>query len=575
MRRATRSRKPKEILSIYAKAARRYFRSLARRYMLYSAAISLLLHAVFFSCSAFVKMPGIKSIAEDSKKFFNIKSLEIPIAKPVRKRGVTYAQRLQFKSPRSSEALSSYSDSKQESHHFDIKQEAVGSPLDAKNDSRQDEAIMQRADYAAVDKKDPRKTRKDLIEVGEVSDSQLLVMPDDVASAPAIDEDFLNKMPGFTPRVTGGFLDSARQGLISKLTNRYTPTIKRKSKLKDLNEYLICELSVYKDPVTSEKYYKVSIRSGRDADKLAVLPKEVVFLIDCSLSIQQKRLKEFKDGLRYCLTNLNDDDYFNIMAFKEYTTWFNKDSVKPTIENIEKALRFVDRLSAGEGTDAYKALYKSIKEPQTMTPSYIILYSDGRPTHGITDSVRIINEISSTNKGNRPIFAFSGGSRVNRYFLDFISYKNRGWTEYANRTRLIGNKIEDMYNKIKDPMLLNLRYRISGLDESQVFPKALPDFYKNAEFTLYGKYNEDKEFSLQLLGDTKDETNEFIIVGSLEKAARGNKDIARNWAFNKIYYLIGLLEHDRENEDILNQINDLCGRFDINTPYTVYTKEKR
>jgi len=115
---------------------------------------------------------------------------------------------------------------------------------------------------------------------------------------------------------------------------------------------------------------------------------------------------------------------------------------------------------------------------------------------------------------------------------------------------------------------LQLRYNVSGLNEDDIFPRSLPDFYRNAEFTLYGTYKDENEFSLQLLGDTHEETNEFTVIGSLSDARVGDKDIARNWAFNKIYYLIGLMEYQKDNARILEEINRLCDKFGIQTPYT-------
>ena len=264
----------------------------------------------------------------------------------------------------------------------------------------------------------------------------------------------------------------------------------------------------------------------------------------------------------------NKGDYFNIGAFKRKILWFRPHSVRSDKSSIKAAKAFVDRLIVKQKTNAYNAFYQSIKIKKTIDPSYIIFFSDGRPTEGETNALKIVSEISHLNKGERPIFAVSGGMGVNRYFLDFIAYKNRGWAEYTNRTHMIEKQIVALYNKIMSPLLLHLRYHISGLDESQVYPKALPDFFRNAEFSLYGKYTDENKFSLQLLGDLKNEENEFIVVGNLDKAAKGGEDIARNWAFNKIYYLIGLLEYGQENDEIKKEINRLCTKFNIRTPYT-------
>ncbi|MFH1867581.1 MAG: VWA domain-containing protein [Candidatus Omnitrophota bacterium] len=537
----------------------------------YSAGISIILHALFFACATGVKIPGAYTMMDRTKRFFNIKALDerLPQDKLLKKRGVTYANVLKFVNPAYIEPTTSTEEMEKEVRkaELSIPKEVISEPITISEQEGIDDLIESKRDYKTIDERAYRDTRKDLVETAVIGGKELFVNPEDLFREPELPGDFIDKMPGFTPKITGGFSDSAEESAASAFTKNYIPAIRRKTNFADLKQYLACELYTYQDPADGQRYYKIGIRAGKDVFQLKSIPKEIVFLIDCSLSIQPKRLERFKGGLNYCLSHLNPEDYFNIAAFKEGIYWFRPRPIKPDESSIQDAMRFVDGLTAGEGTDAYKALYDSIKVEPAISPSYIVLFSDGRPTYGVTDSRRIINEISRFNNGKRPIFAFSAGSRVNRYFLDFISYKNRGWTEYAYHAHLIERHIAGMYEKIKDPMLLNLRYRISGLDEQEVVPKALPDFFKDAEFTLFGRYTDEDEFSLQLLGDLGGETNEFIVVGSLKDAFAGGEDIAKDWAFNKIYYLIGLLEYNKENKDILGEINSLCKKFDIKTPY--------
>ena len=230
-------------------------------------------------------------------------------------------------------------------------------------------------------------------------------------------------------------------------------------------------------------------------------------------------------------------------------------------------MRFVEALTAGEKTDAYTALYKTIQEKHLRRPSYLIFLSDGRPTKGVVDSRRLINEVSALNQGKVVIFSFSGGTRVNRYLLDFLAYKNRGWAEYSYRTHLIGETLAQFYDKIRDPILLNPRYYVSGLDQENIYPKILPDFFRNTEFTLYGRYTDATTFSLQVLGDRNGKTREFFMKGSLADAKEGGEDIARGWAFNKIYHLISQLRYGGDNSKIIAEIRTLSRKFHIKTPY--------
>ena len=104
------------------------------------------------------------------------------------------------------------------------------------------------------------------------------------------------------------------------------------------------------------------------------------------------------------------------------------------------------------------------------------------------------------------------------YLLDFIAYQNRGWSQFIKRTYDIEKGLAAFYDKIRDPIFLNLRYRFNNLSEEEVFPKSLPDFYRNAEFTLYGTYDTEDRFSMQLLGDVEEKTKELIFTRSLKEA---------------------------------------------------------
>lgn len=421
--------------------------------------------------------------------------------------------------------------------------------------------------YKEFEKKVRRQTRKTFVKIINTQDKDAVVVPEGMSEDAGVPSNFFDKMPGFTPGFSGESLGGIERKGIPGVMRNYAPINKARMKFSDMKGYIVCGISVFSDPQDGQKYYKIVIRVGEEGLKLSATPKEIVFLVDCSSSIGKERFEEFKEGLRYCVNNLNQDDHFNIGAFKKRISWFNKGSVKLNEINKKNALNFIDGLSVKQRTDAYNALYASLKQKKIKNPSYIVFLSDGLPTYGEKDSQKIVNEISKLNNGERPIFAVTGGMRVDRYFLDFIAYKNRGWSGYTSRTHSISKQVRDVCDKIRSPLLLNLRYRVSGLDEKEIFPKNLPDFFRDVEFTLYGKYSDEKEFSLQFLGDLKGELNEFIIVGSLEDAEQGGEEIARNWAFNRIYHLIGTFEYGSENAEIIEEIKALCKKFNLKLPY--------
>ena len=368
-------------------------------------------------------------------------------------------------------------------------------------------------------------------------------------------------MPGFTPM----------EGTLGNSTFDQGGTGEAKGdilKYEPLDNFLDIQVYTYHDAADSGKYFMIKIFAKKEVQQFKVMAKEILFTIDTSLSISPERLDEFKRGISYCLKNLNKDDVFNIVAFQDQTAFFSPQSLKATPDNIKQAERFVSGLTSNRTTDVYGAFQKIVQTPPTRNPSNVILISDGRPTHGVVDSRELINSVTRLNKKVRPIFTYSGGAKVNRYLLDFISYQNRAWSQFVKERGQIHKGLGDFYAKIKDPIFLNLRYELNGVNEEEVFPKSLPDFYRNAEFTIYGKYEGENEFSMQLLGDVEGNTSELIFTRILNEAPKGGAEIMKGYAFNKIYYLISQIQTGGQNAPLLKQIQELSKRYKVTTPYS-------
>ncbi|MFC1808167.1 hypothetical protein ACFL0T_07395 [Candidatus Omnitrophota bacterium] len=277
--------------------------------LIYSVTISVLAHILFFSCAVNIKIPGAYTILTRTKRFFNIKTIEDERLKKsdLVKRETVYIKPLRFQSPVYSESiLSPIKDLKREEKKPDpsleLRQETITEPVKITKEFFDE--LLNDKDYKPIIEGSVRRTEAELVEIPRLSGKEGVAQPKEMLAAADIPSEFVNKMPGFTPAKIGGFLDSTRRKAAYTFGKSYTPAVRRTADFQDLREYLSCELFAYEDPEDGQKYFKISIRAGKDGDQLSRMPKEIVFLIDCSLSIQQKRLREFKRGIEYCLKNL-------------------------------------------------------------------------------------------------------------------------------------------------------------------------------------------------------------------------------------------------------------------------------
>lgn len=336
-----------------------------------------------------------------------------------------------------------------------------------------------------------------------------------------------------------------------------------------LDRKLTSRFFIYRDPADGQGYYQIALYPTQEGQSLEVMPKEIIFLVDASLSIQKKRLNEFKEGMQYTIDNLNAGDRFNFFFFKNSVIPFSESSVRPTSESRIKASQFLDQMNPSRTTDIYAAFLDVIRKPSRMHPSYIILLSDGNPTKGEVSSSEIIADIFRSNDPMRGIFTASGGPRVNHFLLDFLSYSNRGWSEYQPEINRIGDQVKELYEKIRNPVLSGIRYQITPLNPADVYPKNLPDFYKDTFFMLYGRFTNETRFSVRILGEIHGKTKEFIFSGDLSAAVPGDRKIAEFWALNRVYSLISqrMTGKIQDPSGASAEVKTLIKKFGLKIPY--------
>lgn len=419
-----------------------------------------------------------------------------------------------------------------------------------------------------VTKKVRRAPRENLAELGEVPHEDFASGSPVLNSGEDISKNFLDKSAVPSNTSLSAPVNSANTQNEFQVMRRSPSGIEHVSQAMDLGTALMYQLFKYRDPATGEKYFKLSVKVRDATLNFPVVPKEVVFLLDASGSIGGVRLGQFEQGLNYSLRHLNPEDRFNILVFKDKTIALSPDALKASEGNVRMAADFLSGLKSWSTTDIYAALKASINLKEPFVPSYRVIMTDGFPTKGVQDDRRVINEISAVNDNKVSFFTFGGGS-VNPYMLDFVAFKNRGWSRVTDRDYLIARELSRLYDEIKDPLLLNVRYYVSGLNAKELYPRTMPDFFKGSQFVVYGKYTNEDKFIMQVRGDTVRDKKEFLVTGSLQEATIGDRKIARDWAFHKVYYLISELKSNEDNQALLEAIDELCSRFHMITPYSM------
>jgi hypothetical protein len=366
-------------------------------------------------------------------------------------------------------------------------------------------------------------------------------------------------------RETPGLERELLEGGIERSPLREEPRLVQK--YPSLDDLLDVYLTVY-NPPGEDGYFLIRILPKRGGT-FERMPKEMIFVIDASKSIREAKLQQSKQGLEACLAELNPSDVFNVIAFKDSPMVFRSSSVPPTPANIRAARGFVKDLKPTGETDVYSAIAPLVRSTKPNTHPYnIFLISDGKPTTGMVDSRAIINNLTRQNELNASIFTFGGGTEVNVYLLDLLAYLNKGRTYIAEGVYDIDTEMPAFYQTIKDPILIDLRANYANLDESEIYPKVLPDFYLGGEIIVTGRYSETTVFSMRLTGMVKGQKKELVFKKEFARAEQGGEEIGRLWAFNKIYKLIADMCQQGATPQLVEEIRRLGQKYNIATAYS-------
>lgn len=342
------------------------------------------------------------------------------------------------------------------------------------------------------------------------------------------------------------------------------------SELKPIEELLEADVTVLEGAGDSDMGYFVMEIERAGAEKLPVIPKDVVLVQDCSASMTDRRLGFCKKGLAEALELIGEDDRFNVVAFRNDTKRCFAGWAGATPSNFDRARGFIKSLHSSGNTDLYSSL-KALTGIGTSPerPSVSIVVSDGLPTSGMTDSTDIIGKFSKDNDGRMSVFTVGTLRRGNTYLLDMLSYCNKGDSYVISRGKWeIPDAIELIMQQVSRPVMADLAFRFPEGSNCEVYPLLASDLYLDRPLVLYGRYRKGSpRVVFQAVGKGRNVKCDMIFDIDLSSAGRSeDTDIRVRWAQQKIYHLLGQYAR-RQDPAIIRRLHQTAEEYGLRVPY--------
>lgn len=321
-------------------------------------------------------------------------------------------------------------------------------------------------------------------------------------------------------------------------------------------------------------YFLLNLSPRLTVDEKAVTPKDVVFILDRSGSMEGEKMDQARKALAYCIGRLSPGDRFGIVDFATDADSFEPRLVAATPENKALAKRYVLKLEAAGGTNISAALEEGLK----LLPSdkgrvaMAFFLTDGLPTVGTTDLEALLRAARERNAGLRArVFSFGVGSDVNTLFLDKLAEANRGSRDYVMAGENIETKVSALYQKVAKPALTDVRVEWRGVEAEQVYPKPVADLFFGSELSLAGRFRGGGKGTLIVTGDAAGRRQRFEFPVEFPARDAKHSFLPRLWAGLKVSHELDAIRlSGKADPEVVKDIARLAKKHGIVTPYTSY-----
>ncbi|XP_006150109.1 inter-alpha-trypsin inhibitor heavy chain H5 isoform X2 [Tupaia chinensis] len=321
---------------------------------------------------------------------------------------------------------------------------------------------------------------------------------------------------------------------------------------------------------------------------LPPLPKNVVFVLDSSASMVGTKLRQTKDALFTILHDLRPQDRFSIIGFSNRIKVWKDHLISVTPDNIRDGKVYIHHMSPTGGTDINGALQRAIRllnnyvahnDIEDRSVSLIIFLTDGKPTVGETQTLKILNNTKEAARGQICIFTIGIGNDVDFRLLEKLSLENCGLTRRVHEEEDAGSQLIGFYDEIRTPLLSDIRIDYPPSLVEHVTKTLFPNYFNGSEIIIAGKLV-DKQLDQLHVEVTASNSKKFVVlktdvpVEPLKAGDDSEEDpnhIERLWSHLTMKELMSSWlqsDNEQEKEQLRQKAQALSVSYHFLTPFT-------
>ena len=234
-----------------------------------------------------------------------------------------------------------------------------------------------------------------------------------------------------------------------------------------------------------ENFFLLMVQPPRKVATDQIPPREYVFVVDVSGSMNGFPLSVSKELLRNLIGDLRESDTFNVLFFAGGSQLWSPYSLPATRANIESAIEMLNEQRGGGGTQLLAATRRAMELPvdEGSRSRNIVVITDGY----IATEKEVFSYIrSNLNRAN--VFSFGVGSSVNRFLIEGIARAGMGEPFVVLDQAEAEETSARFQSYIQFPVLTDIRVETSGFDTYDIEPSSIPDVLSGRPIIVHGKW---------------------------------------------------------------------------------------
>jgi Ca-activated chloride channel family protein len=315
-----------------------------------------------------------------------------------------------------------------------------------------------------------------------------------------------------------------------------------------------------------EKFFLCLVEPPQRFTQAAVPPREYVFVMDVSGSMNGFPIETSKQLLRSLLARLRPIDSFNVLFFSGGSWVLSPTSLEATDYNKNRALLEIERQRGGGGTELLPALERTFALPRAYThlSRVVVIITDG-----YVNVEREAFALIRKHLGDSNVFAFGIGSAVNRHLIEGMARVGRGTPFVVLNQQEAPGAAARFLAYIESPLLTGIEVSTRGFDTYDLEPAAVPDLFAARPIVLVGKYRGEPSGSITVTGYTGQGRFERRLSVTRDLLNRDNDAIRYLWARERLAVLSDFADPQRD-PGVRQEVVKLGLTYNLLTEFTSF-----